>query len=272
MLPHNRSRLSGHGIRQAGAQDFQEEDNPRPGPSVEQVIPGEEVVLPAGVRFYRVQRRVIEVAPWAASLADGLVGTLSSPRLCASLPAFRGQEVFLQPEEVLFLDLETTGLGTTPLFLVGMLVFQDSDLVARQYLARSFEEETAVLLGFREIMKPIRLLITFNGKSFDVHYVMTRAQATGVDLPPGWADAHLDMLFRARALYRNRLPNCQLQTLEYFVCGRKRQGDIPGYAIPGVYHKFLRTGDASRLALVLHHNLLDLITVADLVARLMPDS
>jgi uncharacterized protein YprB with RNaseH-like and TPR domain len=110
-------------------------------------------------------------------------------------------------------------------------------------------------------------VVTFNGKTFDVPYLRARGAATGVALPDfAW---HLDLLHLARRRYRGRLPDCRLQTLEQHVCRRLRGSDVPGSEIPQVYHDFVRTGDARRIAGVLRHNLHDLVTLAELVVRLV---
>jgi uncharacterized protein YprB with RNaseH-like and TPR domain len=75
---------------------------------------------------------------------------------------------------------------------------------------------------------------------------------------------HCDLLHHARRRWRERLPNCKLQTLEQAICGRRRRGDIPGRAIPLAYHEFVRTGDAWQMRNVLHHNALDLVTLLQL--------
>ena len=72
------------------------------------------------------------------------------------------------------------------------------------------------------------------------------------------------MLLEARRRYSRKLPNCRLQTLEARVCGRTREDDVPSSRIPGVYRQYVKTGDASKLQKIVHHNLLDLATTAEL--------
>ena len=69
--------------------------------------------------------------------------------------------------------------------------------------------------------------------------------------------------------WRRLLPDCKLQTLERFICRRTRGADVPGAQIPQEYHYFVRTGDARRLAEIVRHNQLDLLTLWELVLRLV---
>ena len=75
------------------------------------------------------------------------------------------------------------------------------------------------------------------------------------------------MLHVCRRIWKKRLPNCKLQTLETFICKRRRHGDIPGSEIPDAYHEYVRSSDAWQMVDVLKHNLLDLLTMADLMNR-----
>lgn len=172
----------------------------------------------------------------------------------------------ISPDEIVFLDLETTGLGTTPIFLVGTMECSESGFLFRQYFARDYSEEASILAAISCRLASCRLMITFNGKTFDEPYMKNRSVATGVDYCS--PRAHLDLLHEARARYRRDLPNCKLQTLEQMICGRCREDDIPGSEIPTAYHEFVRSGDASKIQLILQHNLYDLLTMADLMNRL----
>ena len=57
--------------------------------------------------------------------------------------------------------------------------------------------------------------------------------------------------------------------MEKHLLGRLRTGDIPSAAIPDAYHQFVATSDARMIADALHHNLLDLLTMAQLVVSLL---
>ena len=171
----------------------------------------------------------------------------------------------LSPEDVLFMDTETTGLGSSPVFLIGVMTWEGDDLLVRQFFARNYAEERAIVSEFMAFAAGRGLLVTFNGKSFDVPYIRARCVTNGITFD--FNMAHFDLLHESRRVWGRQLPNCKLQTLETLVCGRQRHGDIPGHAIPDAYHYFVRTGDARQMLDVLKHNTFDLLTLADLLTR-----
>jgi uncharacterized protein YprB with RNaseH-like and TPR domain len=169
-------------------------------------------------------------------------------------------------ERALFLDLETCGLSSSPVFLAGTMHWNGEDFVLRQYFARHYGEEPALLGALAEHARGYELLVTFNGKSYDAPFLHARALTHGVRLalPPH----HVDLLHLARRRWKRALEDCRLQTLELHVCRRRRAGDVPGEQVPGIYHDWVRRGDPYALVPVFHHNLLDVITMAEILHAL----
>lgn len=228
---------------------------------------GAEVEAPDGGRAYLIETRLDEAAEQSPALWRTFGEELARAEagLRARIEAACGAEgAFV--EDVLFLDVETTGLGSTPLFLIGTLVWEGGAPVVQQWFARDYSEERAVISLFLEGLGRKRLLISFNGRTFDLPYVRVRAAANG--LPFRVSIPHLDMLHECRRVWRHVLPDCKLQTLKNRVCGRARAFDIPGSEIPDAYHGFVRTGDAAQIVRIVQHNMMDLVTLAELMARL----
>jgi len=171
-------------------------------------------------------------------------------------------------EQVAFLDLETGGLAGQPIFLAGILRLESRSLSIRQFLVRSYEEEAALIELVDRELTGVPVLVTYNGKSFDLPMLADRARYHGAVFD--YDGLHLDLLHPARRRYRDRYPNCRLVTLEWFVCHRRRMGDVPGAEIPGRFHRYMRDGDPSPLIPILHHNVLDLVTLAELLGHLAP--
>ena len=166
----------------------------------------------------------------------------------------------------LFLDLETGGLTSSPVFLAGTMHWNGETFVLRQYFARHYGEEASLIAALAEHLRGFEYLVTYNGKSYDAPFLKGRAVTHGVPmaLPP----RHVDLLHISRRRWRDELPDCRLQTLERHICRRWRSGDVPSDEVPGLYHDFVRDGDPWRLIPVFHHNLLDVLTMGEILQEL----
>ena len=165
------------------------------------------------------------------------------------------------------IDTETAGFHGRPLFLIGLVRPRGRGFVVTQYFARTYAEEAGVLSQFADFLPEVDLLISFNGKAFDWPFVRDRMVYHRLSCDPRFA--HVDLLYPSRRRWRSELPNCRLQTLERYLCGRWRSGDIPGAEIPQRYHDFVRGQDARLIAPIFHHNRLDLIAMMELLIALV---
>ena len=167
-----------------------------------------------------------------------------------------------------FLDTETTGLagGTgTCAFLVGVGSIEESGFRVKLFFMRDFDEEPAMLKALSEHLAAFDVLVTYNGKSFDGPLLESRFRLKRLRNPLDRM-AHADLLHPARRIWRERMPNCCLSTLEAEVLGFERRGDVPGFEIPRRYFDFLRTGRAAPLEPVFRHNAIDIVSLACLGA------
>lgn len=237
-----------------------------PGVVLEEAVTGIEILAPLGGSAFLIETRLVEhegkLPKVSTAFEREFLNTESSLRQRMNCAC----EDRLGLEDIIFMDLETTGLSNSPVFLVGLLVWENGGLVVKQFFARNYSEEPAITSLFTQSMTDKKLLVTFNGRSFDFPYMRVRAAATGIPFIP--EPPHLDMLHVCRGIYKGVYENCKLQTLEKHVCGTTRYGDIPGHEIPDAYHHYVRTSDAEKIVRILRHNALDLITLADLMTRL----
>jgi uncharacterized protein YprB with RNaseH-like and TPR domain len=168
------------------------------------------------------------------------------------------------PAEWAFLDTETTGLAGgsgTCAFLVGVGRITPEGFRVRQFFMRDYCEEASLLDAVARHLTPFRVLITYNGKTFDQPLLETRYRLNRARPPFGKLE-HLDLLHGARRLWKLRYESCRLVDLENHVLGFERQGDVPGALIPYLYFEYLRTHRAARLLPVFHHNATDILTLA----------
>lgn len=172
----------------------------------------------------------------------------------------------VDPARLLFLDTETTGLAGsgTVAFLIGLAWFDaDGRLQLEQLLLRSPGEERALLDVLTARVEASSALVTFNGKSFDLPTLATRAVMNHRARLP--ARPHLDLLHVARRVHRARLTAFRLTALERDVLGFVRGEDIDGAEVPARYSHYLRTGDEEAIRAVVDHNAWDVVSMAALV-------
>lgn len=173
-----------------------------------------------------------------------------------------------------FLDTETSGLagGTgTWVFCCGIGRICGEALVLRQYLLTRLDAEPAFIDLVADELAATRLLISYNGKTFDLPLLQTRLQLAAPGrlaqaLPA--ERAHLDLLHPVRRAFANRWSDCRLLTCEERLLGLVRSDDLPGAEAPAAWLDWLRHGDGRRLAAVLRHNRTDLISLAALIPSL----
>ncbi|MEO7192812.1 MAG: ribonuclease H-like domain-containing protein [Vicinamibacterales bacterium] len=175
---------------------------------------------------------------------------------------------------MIFFDTETTGLSGgagTLAFLVGCGWFDDEGFTVRQFFLAGPSGERALLEALGAILADASLLVTFNGRSFDVPLMETRwafhrSAAATDDVP------HFDMLPPARRLWSRRdagpdTEGCSLSSLERRVLDVHRVGDVPGFEMPARYFQFLRSGNAALIEGVLEHNRYDIVSLAAVMAH-----
>ncbi|HLI51720.1 MAG TPA: ribonuclease H-like domain-containing protein [Thermomicrobiaceae bacterium] len=191
-------------------------------------------------------------------------------RLLPLHPCFQIESEGINPEEVCFLDTETTGLagGTgTMAFLIGIGRFEDGCLQVRQYFMQGPADEVTLLDLLDEELSRCRLLVTFNGRTFDWPLIETRYRIHRRN--PSGPFNHFDVLHPARRVWRARLGDCSLGNLETCILGGHRRFDVPGFLIPQLYFDYLRDGDARRLLPVFAHNRADIISMTQLALILL---
>lgn len=238
----------------------QADDGARRAGPAEGELPAElglrEEATPDGPCWYREWR---EHLPGPGEVLPDLGGIVTHRRPRA---AARG--------DVLLLDTETTGLagGTGTLaFLVGLGWWEGPELVVRQLFLPGPGREGGLLAALARWAAPFSAVVTYNGASFDLPLLRTRALMNRRADPLAHLDSW-DLLPAARRLWGRALPDCRQQTVEATVCGLERAaGDIEGARIPEVWRDWLDGGGTDDLLCVLRHNQRDVRGMALILGR-----
>ena len=175
------------------------------------------------------------------------------------------------PGNVAYLDTETTGLSGgagTYVFAAAIARPIDCGLRLAQLFLPNPGMESALLAALQDELAPAFSLATFNGGSFDLPVLRTRwvmARMHGeLDHPQ-----HVDLLTLVRSLYRHRMEQCNLRTVEERLLGYEREDPVSGAVAPEVYFDYLQAGYSPNLESILEHNRLDVISLVHLHPLLM---
>lgn len=146
-------------------------------------------------------------------------------------------------DHVVFLDIETTG------------AFDNDSVTTVVTLARRelrYFVQGDNLQELREFVRQFKVVVTFNGKSFDGPFLK---RALDVDLPA----AHIDLLYPCRTLgLRGGLKKVER------LAGVNRVdalGDVNGADAIRLWHRYRRTGDRKYLTTLLAYNAQDVISL-----------
>jgi uncharacterized protein YprB with RNaseH-like and TPR domain len=148
--------------------------------------------------------------------------------------------------QVAYFDIETTGLGDPQDYITTIVLYDGHNL--RAYV------QGQNLDDFARDIAAYRLLVTYNGKTFDAPFVR-RCLGAPLDQP------HIDLRYVLGSLgYRGGLKGCEQQL------GIPRQGleDVDGFFAVLLWHDYQR-GNPKALDTLLAYNALDVINLESLM-------
>lgn len=237
----------------------------RPAPPVIQHPTRGAALRRAGTLAEAVGGRVVETG--SGTYVRREVWARCEPLDRARLAALPGQPPVDAP--LVCLDTETTGLATaagTLAFLIGLGWWEDGLLRVVQLLLPDHADEPALLDAIADAVPPDAWLVTYNGRSFDWPLLVARYRLAR-RRPPEPA-GHLDLLWHVRGLFRHRLENARLRTVERELLGLIRVEDVEGWEIPARYLGFLLSDHADPLIAVVRHNETDVASLASLLGHI----
>lgn len=168
--------------------------------------------------------------------------------------------------ELLFFDLESTGLGSseqTYPFLIGYAALKGDAIETTACFATTPAGEDEILSEFIRAAED-RTLVSFNGKSFDLPLIMRRAEKYGLKnnlrtLP------HIDLFHLIRRIYPEK--PARLIDAETRLLGFTRSGDISGAEVAQAYFEFVRFDRRETLEAICNHNLIDVLSLVSLALK-----
>ena len=151
-------------------------------------------------------------------------------------------------------------------FLVGLGWWEGDRFRQAQLVLPDQPNERAMLNLIEAHIPPTAWLVTYNGRGFDWPLLVTRFRMARRD-PPAHA-GHLDLLPFVRRVFRHRMTDARLRSVETELLGVERHEDVEGWQIPGRYLDFLRLGLVEPLIEVIRHNREDVRSLARLLGEI----
>ena len=206
------------------------------------------------------------------------------------------------PEDVLFFDIETTGLSarSAGLYLIGVLTYTPEAAghwTLLQYFCEDVSDEPAVLQAFFELLRTKKILISYNGDGFDIPFLRHMVEQYGLRTPhphPSTAphdrgdcpDTDSSTIADTRPLYSFDtvesfdlfkkfrplkhllgLPDLKLKSCERFL-GIDREDRFTGGELIEVYFEWQQTKTPTLLDTLLLHNAEDIANLPNLLPLL----
>ena len=164
------------------------------------------------------------------------------------LPANQHWRMFPQfRHSTVYVDIETTGMGGSSDYITTIGVYDG------QSITHYVQEDN--LLQFRDDIEPYRLLVTYNGKCFDVPFIRSYLRIR-------MDQAHIDLRHVLASLgYRGGLKGCEKQ----LGLDRGELEDIDGYFAVLLWYDFYNNGNPRALETLLAYNTLDIVDLETLM-------
>ncbi len=208
------------------------------------------------------------------------------------------------PEDVLFFDIETTGLSArnAGLYLIGVLTYTAATSIAEesntasssdeaqisavpsahraasapesaghwtllQYFCEDVADEPAVLQAFFELLRTKKILISYNGDGFDIPFLRHMLEQYGLPYSFDTVES-FDLFKKFRPLkHLLGLPNLKLKSCERFL-GIDREDRFTGGELIEVYFEWQKTKAPALLDTLLLHNAEDIANLPNLLPLL----
>lgn len=197
---------------------------------------------------------------------------------------------FPQPlERIAFFDIETTGLSpnASSLYLIGLMRFDAGQQLwtLQQWFADDYRSEKAIIEAFLGALSGIEYLFHFNGKTFDIPYLLKKCSRHAISLSAHCRELlydttgihSIDLLSKSRSLRHTlSLEKCSQTAIEQWL-GVSRTDSFSGGELISVYaeymqQKLLQPENASKAeAVLLLHNHDDIAMMQNVCSLLAYD-
>lgn len=174
---------------------------------------------------------------------------------------------YFRDRSICVLDIETTGLDRKRNhFILGGLLDPGNGML-HQVFADHTEEEPQALAEFMDLTHRFDVVVTYNGRHFDMPFLAERISRTGGHSSYSGYDLDLYQVVNGHSPIRRLLPNLKQKTVEsYMGLWQDRSDEISGAESVELYMGYMRTRDPRARHQILLHNSDDVLQLH----RLLP--
>ena len=160
-----------------------------------------------------------------------------------------------RPEEILFLDIETTGFTarTSDLYMIGCIYYEENVWHLIQWMAESGNEEERILKEFLNLQKTRRILIHYNGNNFDLPYLRQKCEQYKLDF--SYNEMEGVDIYKRIAPYKDmlKLENCKQKTVEAYL-DIERDDKFHGGELISIYKDYCKNKSEYNYNVLMLHN------------------
>ncbi len=172
---------------------------------------------------------------------------------------------YFEGKKIGVLDIETTGLNPSwSKFILGGL-YELGSKTMHQFFAENRAEEKTALAGFMERVLALDMVVTYNGRHFDLPFLQKRMEAFAMN---GRLPYNLDLylVLNGHSPIKKLVPNLKQKTVEnYMGLWETRTDEISGAESVTLYDTYEKTGDKALGEKILLHNSDDVLQLVRLL-------
>ncbi|MFX1387284.1 MAG: ribonuclease H-like domain-containing protein [Promethearchaeota archaeon] len=186
-------------------------------------------------------------------------------------------------EDFLFLDIETLGIIDSPIILVGIGFFKNTQFEIHLFFARKLEEEIAIYEHLRNKIFPyFKCFITYNGKTFDIPYLANRflyffdenPMISSSDPPYEKCNTkfhHIDLYHQCRRLFKGSFNTYSLTNIEEKLLNWTRENMLPSNLVGLCYRKYKENAERyiGLIKEIIEHNYYDIYSMPLILKTLL---
>jgi uncharacterized protein YprB with RNaseH-like and TPR domain len=163
-------------------------------------------------------------------------------------------EKIARPEDILFTDIETTGLSSaySAVYLIGCAYYENGSWQLRQYFSDK-NDEVSILTAFIDFSSRFKTIIHFNGNRFDLPFLKKRAEKHNLCFDPD-SFSSLD-IYKKISPYKSvlGLADCKQKSIESFL-NIAREDEMSGGDLIEIYKRFITAPNQEAEKIILLHN------------------